>query len=210
MKALTVGLSAATLMLAVAASAQVLYAQPYTPRQSAFESRVNSCGTPRPFMRIALDDWKATVNSPITKIEFWGNLANIGQSGKEFYFAVYKHNAATNKPMLPNPIWKMCMKAVAAPTNYIDCKAKTVFKLTARFPLATCFNQIKDVRYWLQISEADKESFKLNVEDFRWSGRRPIANFPAVQYTASGGIIPTLVDVCDNLRDDLSFILYRS
>ena len=210
MKALTVGLSAATLMLAVAASAQILYAQPYTPRQSSFESRIYSCGATRPYMRIALDDWRAAANSPITKIEFWGNLANIGQSGKQFYFAVYKNNPATNKPVMPNPIWKMCMKTAAAPTNYIDCKGKMVFKLTAIFPLATCFKQIAGERYWLQISEADKESFKLNVEDFRWSGRRPIVNFPAVQYTSTGAIIPTLVDVCDNLRDDLSFVLYRS
>ena len=209
MKAYTVGLTAATLMLAAVASSQILYAQPYTPRQSSFESRVYSCGAPRPFMRVALDDWRATVNSPITRIDFWGTLTNPLNVSKPYYFAVYKNNPATNKPLMPTPIWKTCMTPQGV-YQTTDCKQMRVYRFTARFPLSNCFKQVAGERYWLQISEADKESAKLNFEEFRWSGRRPIVNFPAVQYTAAGAFVPSLIDVCDNLRDDLSFVLFRS
>lgn len=203
-----VGLSATFAMLATAASAQLLYSQPYTPRQASFESRVVSCGEPRPMKLVALDDWMAGVNSPVTKIDWWGTLTNPAQASKRFYVAIYKHDPATNKPAMGSLIAKTCVvpQAVYVTT---DCRQMRVFKFTAKFPVGW-FNQTAGQHYWLQISEADKESAKVLAEDFRWSGRRPIKFAPAVQFAASGAFITPLKDLCDQIRDDLSFNIYRS
>jgi len=204
----TVGLTLAFAMLGGAASAQLLYSQPYTPKQSSFESRVGNCAEHRPFKRQALDDWIATVNSPVTKIEWWGTLTNPAQASKMFFVAIYKHDPATNKPAMGSLIAQRCVVPQAVYVG-TDCKGMRVFKFTAKFAVGW-FNQTAGQHYWLNVSESDKESAKQLVEDFRWSGRRPIKNAPAVQFTSAGTFIPSLVDVCDNLRDDLSFNIYRS
>jgi hypothetical protein len=206
-KLYAVGLTAAFAMLAGAAHAQLLYSQKYTPRQASFTSRVTNCAEHRPYPKIALDDWKAGVNSPVTKIVWWGVLTNTAQAQKPFFVAIYKDNGA-GKPVLTSMIAQKCVVPAATPTTMVDCQGRKIWMFTAKFPVGW-FNQTAGIKYWLQVSESDKESAKVLSEDFRWSGRRPILNSPAVQFSASG-VFNTLVDLCDQLRDDLSFEIWRS
>jgi hypothetical protein len=56
----------------------------------------------------------------------------------------------------------------------------------------------------LQISEPDQQSIQVGVENFRWSGHRPIEFCPAVQFPP---MMQPILDACDGAPDDLAFAL---
>jgi hypothetical protein len=82
-----------------------------------------------------------------------------------------------------------------------------VYYMSAPFPTGVVFNQVAGTRYWLQISEADAESIRPQLEDFRWSAHRPVNGCRAVQF-GTGGVVPLPPDACFTGADDLSFRLY--
>lgn len=207
MKAMTVGFAGAFGLLASVASAQVLWSQPWVTPRASFESRVKACTSPTPTAMIALDDWVARANSPITRLDWWGTLSTPEQGKRKYYIAIYKHDPATKKPAIGSLLFRDCVTPTAEPVG-VDCKSMRVYKLMAK--LTKPFYQKKGVQYWLQISESDADSYKVGVEDFRWSGTRPIRFLPAVQAKSAAAISQPILDLCDQKPDDLAFILYRT
>jgi len=187
-----------------------LYAQPWKTPWGSFDSTIVSCEIQRPHKAVALDDWIARVNSPITRIEWWGSTQAPDQWKRKFWIAVRKHNPATNKPdMAAPPLWSRCITPVAAEPVGIDCRQNRVYKLTAKFD-QPFFYQKQGEHYWLQISEADKESIKVDQTNFMWSASKPIRFAPAVQFAVTGAFRQPLVDPCPPQdRCDLAFVLWR-
>lgn len=194
----------------VPAAATPLFSQPWKEPGGAFDSAVFSCEINRPHKAVALDDWIARVNSPITRIEWWGWTQDPAQWKRRFWIAVRKHNPATNKPdMAAPPLWKACVVPSAAEPAGVDCRQQRVYKLTAKFA-SPYFYQKAGEHYWLQISEADKESIKPDQPNFSWSCSRPIHFAPAVQYAVTGAWKQPLIDPCPpGGKVDLAFVLWR-
>lgn len=180
--------------------------QPYTWPLASHESRVFSCDTPRPLDKIAVDDWICTRTGPIVRVSWWGVLLTSAQYSKRwsYYIAIYRNRPGTCEPE-PEPIYRACVRPdVLRYTGRWDCKQQRVFYFSARLP--TPFTQQIEQHYWIQISEADKESARVGAEDFRWSAHRPILLCPAAQ---APPFTQPILDACDNQPDDLAFRLYR-
>jgi hypothetical protein len=195
---------------APAALAAPLHSQPWREPSGSFDSAVVSCEINRPHRVVALDDWIARVNSPITRIEWWGWTQDPNQLKRPFWIAVRKHNPATNKPdMAGPPLWKRCMVPTQAGQVGKDCHGNPIYKFTAKFAQPFFYQKVGQ-HYWLQISEADKESVRVDTPNFGWSASRPIRFAPAVQHAVTGAWKQPLIDPCPPQdKVDLAFVLWR-
>jgi hypothetical protein len=199
----------AMLTMTVSAWAQTSWSfkwnQPYTWRLASHESRVFSCEQPRPFEKVAMDDWICTKTGPIVRVSWWGVLLNEAQYSKRwsYYIAIYRNIPGTCQPE-PEPRYHTCVRPdVIRYTGRWDCTQKRVFYFSARLP--TPFIQRAEEHYWIQISESDKESARPGQEDFRWSAHREVNLCPAGQFPPW---TEPLIDACDGGIDDLAFRLY--
>jgi hypothetical protein len=201
-------LSLACLSLTAATGqAQVLkFNQPWTPRLPAFESRVFSCANPQPMARAAMDDWVCPQSGPIIRVAWWGTLFAPAQGQRPFFVAIYPDNGNC-QPVLSQPLLRTCVRPDVVRVGPVDCQNRTVYYLSAPFPAGVAFTQVAGTRYWLQISEADAESIRPQLEDFRWSGHRAVNGCRAVQFGAPA-VVPLPPDPCDDHTDDLAFRLY--
>ena len=183
------------------ALAQCIFRQPWRFHRASHESRVESCQTPIPLDRVALDDFVCEAPGVLVRLRWWGVLLTPEQAhDRPYYIAIYADNG--NCQPAQRAYWACVNPRVKRVGT--DCNGDPVFLFSARVP---AFNLDNDVRYWLQISESDEGSARPGVEDFRWSGRRPQQLCDAVQRTAAGGFISPLLDICDQQPDDLSFAL---
>lgn len=189
------------------------WVQPYTPPRATFESRVQSCQTPTPFLRVAVDDWMCTKQGPLVRIDWWGWLSSPAQATRPFYIAVYADNNC--QPFITNlPLCRFCVVPDVVRLVSRDCDpipgttgTHPIYFLSAGIPVGACSqfgSPTAPQHLWIQISEADQESIRPGLEDFRWAGRRPVQVCPAVQFPP---MIQPLIDPCDGQIDDLSFRL---
>ena len=217
-KSLLVGVLAG--LVCASASAQIIaiplitwkYAQPWTAPWHSHESVVRDCnGTPVPFSPVAMDDWICTATGPIVRLRWWGTSPQPNQvPNRQFLIRIYSGTTASCQP--GNLLYSVCVLATNQQVG-IDCRDRRVIRFNANLP--TPFTQTAGNRYWLQISEVDgvagaMQSPTLNAIDFEWSAHRNIKNCNARQRTPAGVFIVPLLDDCDMLQDDLSFVLYRS
>ncbi|MDW8320080.1 MAG: hypothetical protein RMM08_01840 [Armatimonadota bacterium] len=152
-----------------------------------------------------MDDWICTRTGPIVRISWWGVLLNREQFSKQwrYYIAIYRNIPGTCRPE-QEPIYRACVRPdVIRYTGRWDCRQQRVFYFSA--PLPVPFRQEREQHYWLQISEADKESARPGAEDFRWSAHRDIKRCPAAQFPP---FTQPILDLCDEKPDDLAFCLY--
>lgn len=204
-------------LLSFAASAQTAplpivtwkYAQPYTFNLHSHPSVVRDCqGGPVPFAPVAIDDWICTRTGPIVRIDWWGTSPQPNQvPPRRFYIAVY--NNVQCQPA--NLVFSTCVNATNKVVS-IDCRDRRVYRFRA--PIAG-FSQVAGTHYWLQISEADlagtpTSSPTPNAIDFQWSAHRNIKNCPAGRRSPGGVFQQPLIDLCDQLEEDLAFVLYSS
>lgn len=206
MKAAVVGFASAACAAPVLAQPVPIgwkYIQPWSPPRAAFESRVRSCAQPTPLNVVAMDDWICGQTGGIARITWWGTLSSPAQGQRPFYIAIYGTAAGACVPNLQQRLYSTCV--IPDYSKYVgtDCQQRRVFRLSAPLPATLPFVQQQGTHYWLQISEADVESIRPNLEDFRWSGHRPIVNCPAVQTPPS--FVTPLRDACDQQPDDLAF-----
>lgn len=209
-----------TAVVCSAASAQLVaiplitwkYQQPWTKPWHAHASVVRDCqGQPVTFAPIAADDWICTASGPIVRVSWWGVSPQPAQiPNRPFLIRIY--NNAQCRPA--NLVYSTCVNASSQPVS-VDCRQRRVYRFGAN--LTPPFTQVTGTHYWLQISEADLgtggaagTSPTPGAVDFQWSAHRNIKNCPALQRTAAGVFIQPLFDVCDQLEEDLSFVLYRS
>jgi hypothetical protein len=207
-------------VVVTSASAQIIaiplitwkYQQPWTKPWQAHASVVRDClGGPVTFAPIAADDWICTASGPIVRVSWWGVSPQPAQiPNRPFVIRIY--NDVGCRPA--NLMYQTCVNASSQPVS-VDCRQRRVYRFSAN--LTPPFTQITGTHYWLQISEADLgtggaagTSPTPGAIDFQWSAHRNIKNCPALQRTAAGVFIQPLLDVCDQLEEDLSFILYRS
>jgi len=181
------------------------WVQPWTPPWAAYESRVERCGLPTPLSRIALDDWICQRSGPIIRYSWWGTLSHPLQGRRPFYVAIYPASATACVPQLtPPPLYQVCLVPDVVRLVGHDCQDRPVYFLSGIIPAGTApFTQVAGNHYWLQISEADAESIRPGLEDFRWSSHRPINLCPAVQGPAP--LTQPLLDPCDQREEDLAF-----
>lgn len=206
----------AVLVLAVSAQAQFgaptywsfKWFQRYTWPLASHESRVFSCEQPRLLNRVAMDDWICTRTGPIVRVSWWGVLLSSAQYSKRwsYYIAIYRNKPGTCEPE-PEPIYRACVRPdVLRYTGRWDCTQQRVFYFSAKLPQP--FTQQVEQHYWLQISEDDKNSARVDMEDFRWSAHRPLMLCPALQFSPATGFQQPLLDRCDEKPDDLAFALF--
>lgn len=203
-----VALSAAAFAQASPWQWRFKWLQRYAWPLSSHESRVFSCEIPRPFNRVAMDDWICTKSGPIVRIGWWGVLLTPDQYSKRwsYYIAIYRNKPGTCQPE-EEPIYRACVRPdVIRYTGKWDCRQQRVFYFSAQLPQP--FMQRIEQHYWLQISESDKESARVDAEDFRWSAHRPENLCPAGQYSPAAGFIQPILDACDDQPNDLAFVLY--
>lgn len=213
------------LVCAATASAQILplplvtwkYQQPWTKPWHAFVSAVRDCqGNPLQFPTgaapIAADDWICTASGPIVRVQWWGVSPQPAQiPNRQFLIRIFTD--AQCRPA--NLIYSTCVLATNQYVN-IDCRQKRVYRFSANLPTgAAGFSQVAGTHYWLSIAEVDGtagaiQSPTLNAIDFMWSAHRNTKNCPALQRLPGPVFIQPLLDVCDQLEEDLSFVLYRS
>lgn len=224
-------------MLLVAASAFSQFgfnyfkvSQPWYPypfpqgRWASHEARVLGCENARPMNRVAMDDWVCTRTGPIIRVDWWGTMptavAQI-QKNRPFYIAIYGDNGncqprttfgQQNAQHPYGALYARCVVPDVVKFVGVDCQNQPVFFFSAPLPPGPNghFRQTAGTRYWLQVSEADRESARINVEDFRWSGHRPITPCPAVLLglnAAGQPVFSPAIDACDGQMDDLAFRL---
>lgn len=173
--------------------------QPWTPRLAAHESRVQSCANPAPLNQIAADDWICGATGPIVRVEWWGNLSSPQQAKRPFYIAIYSNFAAVCQPNLAAPLFSICTVPDYCRKVGTDCQNRPVYQISAPLP---GFSQVQGFHYWLQVSEADAESLRPGLEDFRWSSHRAINNCPAI---SAFPVVQPIADACDQQPEDLAF-----
>lgn len=196
----TLGLLLAACFNASAALGQCIFNQPWDGVRAAHTSIVRSCGLPAPAPLVAADDFQCRGGGTLTHVRWWGTLATGAQIGKPYYLAIRRDNGNCQPAGV---LWQACVVPQAVSVG-VDCQGRRVFRFTAAVP---AFAVVPGQKYWLQISEADDVSARPGIEDFRWSGRRPLRFCPAGQINAAGGILQPLPDPCDGAPDDLSFVL---
>ncbi len=215
----------AGLVIAASASAQLVplplvtwkYQQPWTKPWHAFVSIVRDCqGNPMQFPAgvapIAADDWICTASGPIVRIQWWGVSPQPLQTpNRQFLIRIFTD--ANCRPA--NLVYSTCVLATNQYVN-IDCRQRRVHRFSANLPTgALGFSQVAGTHYWLSIAEVDGvagaiQSPTLNAVDFMWSAHRNTKNCPALQRLPGPVFIQPLLDACDQLEEDLSFVLYRS
>lgn len=208
-----------------AASAQLVpiplvtwkYQQPWTKPWHAFHSIVRDCqGNPMQFPTgvapVAADDWICTASGPIVRIQWWGVSPQPNQvPNRQFLIRIFTD--AQCRPA--NLVYQTCVLATNQYVN-IDCRDRRVHRFSANLPTGTAgFSQVAGTHYWLSIAEVDgvagaMQSPTLNAVDFMWSAHRNTKNCPALQRLPGPVFIQPLLDACDQLEEDLSFVLYRS
>jgi hypothetical protein len=155
--------------------------------------------------RIAYDDFQLSNTTTFhTRLTWWGVLNTTAQINGKYYVAIYKNNPLACRPNLSAKVYQAILNPEEVFAG-LDCQGKNVYRMFA--PLPSPFVAIGGQRYWLEIAEIDSLSARIGIEDFRWSGRRPILLCPAVQLTAAGVWVSPLKDPCDQIPDDLSFVL---
>jgi hypothetical protein len=179
--------------------------QPWTPPRAAFESRVVGCGNPQPLNRVAADDWVCFRSGPIVRVTWWGTLSDPAQGARPFYLAIYANQGAVCAPDFDQRLYQACIVPNVVRYRGTDCQNRRVYMMSALLPTTNPFVQQLGTHYWLQISEADQQSIRVGLEDFRWSGHRPIELCHAVQFPP---LVTPLLDACDQQPDDLSFALF--
>ena len=172
------------------------FSQPYTPPAAAFRSRVSSCTNPAPMDRIAFDDFFCEQGGLAGQLRWWGTLSNAQQIGRPYYIAIY-----SDQNCHPNVLLYQACVIPQVQQVSMNCNNNAVFRFQSAIP---AFNMAAGVRYWLQISEDDANSYTQGQDDFRWAGRQPVNGCPALQLDA-GGEFHTLIDPCNQQLDDLSF-----
>lgn len=220
----TLAAAAVSGFVCTVASAQILpiplvtwkYQQPWVKPWHSFASVVRDCqGGPVTFAPIAMDDWICTASGPIVRIQWWGTSPQQQQiPNRPFMIRIY--TAAPGACLPQQLVYQTCVLATNQQVG-IDCRDRRVYRFSANLPTgAAGFSQVAGTRYWLQISEADLGSAASGPSptpgavDFQWSAHRNIKNCPALQRNAAGIITQPLLDACDNIEEDLSFVLYRS
>lgn len=221
MKAIFAGAIAG--LLTTVASAQIIaiplvtwkYRQDWTKPWHAFVSAVRDCqGTPLTtgaagVAPIAADDWICTATGPIVRVQWWGVSPQPAQvPNRPFLIRIF-----TDSQCRPaNLVYQSCVVATNTYVN-IDCKQRRVFRFSAN--LTPPFTQVAGTHYWLSISEVDGGTAGVSSPtpgaiDFMWSAHRNLKNCPALQRLPGPVFIQPLLDQCDQLEEDLSFILFRS
>ncbi|MBL8745436.1 MAG: hypothetical protein JNK58_03675 [Phycisphaerae bacterium] len=211
----------ASTFVCAAASAQIIaiplvtwkYQQPWTKPWHSFASVVQSCqGNPVTFAPVAADDWICTASGPIVRVSWWGTSPQPAQTpNRQFLIRIF--NDVQCRPSAL--VYSACVLATNQQVGY-DCRDRRVYRFNANLPTgAAGFSQVAGTHYWLMIAEVDGtagalQSPTLGAVDFEWSAHRNIKNCPALQRTPSGVFIQPLLDQCDNIEEDLSFVLYRS
>lgn len=208
------------LAMAAAASAQIgpislvtwKFRQPWTQPYAAHPSVVRDCqGGPVQFSTVAFDDWLCTRTGPIRRIMWWGTSPQPQQvPNRQFVISVYTD--ANCRP--GNLLYRTCVLATNTLVG-IDCRDRRVYRFVANMPTgAAGWSQVAGTKYWLQISEADNAGMPMqsptpNAVDFQWSAHRPIQFCPALK-RAPGGAFQLCLDPCDQIEEDLSFVLYST
>ncbi len=185
--------------------------QPWSATQkwASFESRVKSCTGPTPFARVAMDDWVCNETGQIKTLVWWGAVNTGAQinPNRKYYIAVYPNMVQGQCKPGTSPIQKWCLTPTSTYAG-LDCQNKRVYRF--KVALNPPFNQVRGRHYWLQISEADAESARPGVEDFRWSGHRPHPlKCRALQRNPAMATFTPLIDPCDNKPDELAFQLWK-
>jgi hypothetical protein len=209
------------LVCAATASAQLIpiplvtwkYQQPWTAPWHSHDSVVRDCqGGSVSFANIALDDWICTATGPIVRVRWWGTSPQPAQTpNRPFLIRIFSTGAAACQPA--QLLYSVC---VLASNQYVgfDCRDRKVYRFQAN--LTPAFTQVAGQHYWIQISEVDFMpgtnfvSPTIGAIDFEWSAHRNIKNCPAGQRTPAGVWTAPLFDDCDQLEEDLAFVLYRS
>jgi len=176
------------------------YRQPWTPPAHSWEARVHSCANPIPFDLAAVDDFSFPKDGKIARLRWWGVLLDPNQANDHpYYVAIYSDNACAPDALL----YEACVIPQVEFVD-VDCHGDLVFVFSAKIPE---FQVTADARYWIQISENDQQSANVGQEDFRWSGRQPVRGCEAGQIDSKGIFHAPLVDVCNDQRDDMSFVI---
>lgn len=179
------------------------YVQRWTPRLASHESRVFSCAQPQPFDEIAMDDWVCGATGPIVRVTWWGVLSSPAQARRPFYVAIYGSQPTACLPNQQALLYSTCVVPNYIRFRGVDCEGRRVYQMSAIFPTAAPpFTQQQGVHYWLQISEADAQSIRPQLEDFRWSSHRYIKNCPAI---SAPPLTQPILDACDGEPEDLAF-----
>ena len=136
----------------------------------------------------------------IGRLRWWGVLLDPHQADDHpYYVAIYADDACAPGALL----YQAC---VVPRVEFVDqdCHDDPVFVFSAGIPQ---FQVAADTRHWIQISEDDAQSANVDQEDFRWSGRQPVRGCEAGQLDSEGVFHAPLVDVCNDRRDDMSFVI---
>jgi hypothetical protein len=194
--------------------------QPWKAPNGAVESRVQTCTSPQPMQRIAMDDFQYSATTVIKKIRWWGVVLdpNQAQLNRRYYIAIWGNSTAGPCPAPCNPDSVLAFWCLQPTTAYagLDCLNRTVYRFTVCLP-GGGFTALTGTKYWLQISEIDSDSARTGVEDFRWSGYRDPQEADhtrlcdAQQRAAGGAIFCTIGDDCvPPVETDLSYVLYTT
>lgn len=195
------GLVLGAALLAAPALAQCKFSQPWTWNRMSHRSIVFSCATPAPLDQVAMDDFECEHDATIKRLQWWGVLLDPAQGdNRPYYVAIYEDDGNCRPGAL---VYEECViprvRRVGA-----DCRQDPVFLFSTGL---NGFTVSGGQRYWLQISEDDAGSARIDVDDFRWSGRVPIRLCAALQRSDAGVYRQPLLDFCFEDFVDLSFRL---
>jgi hypothetical protein len=194
---------------ALASAQQPVVSQPYTLWRAAHTSTVVSCNNPAPFVSIALDDFGLQQATTLSRVTWWGELLcptqaqRNAQAARIYYIAIYPQIPGACRPSAV-PIYEACVNPDDFQQIGQDCTNRVVYSMTAPLPGNPALAAGK---YWLQISEDDADSVGPGQVNFRWSAHRPIVNCRALR-TNNLMNFAGLNDACDNLPNDLAFVLF--
>jgi hypothetical protein len=187
-----------------------VWAQPWNPatRLPAWQSVVVSAANLTPAKRMCFDDFRLIQGTPLQSISFWGWVSTPAQLFRSWHIAIHQNNPATNRPFIA-PFWvyngPLTSSAIIGP----DLTGHLVNRCWLTIPTADpCNLPMGD--YWLTVDEDDSLSVRPGaVPDFFWSAYQPIKRNPAIGYNWNGTFNQPLIDPANQMRDDLSFVLYK-
>jgi hypothetical protein len=145
-------------------------------------------------------------------IDVWGSAfaatsaLQQSQLARRYYVAIYATQSGTTCTPARVPIYQTCIRPVAIRRRGFDCQDVVVYQMRFRLPAAVPL--VARRKYWLQVSEIDRESVNVGTRNWQWSLYRTVVACPAGRKTPNGWF-PGYVDRCDNVRSDLAFALYR-
>jgi hypothetical protein len=144
--------------------------QPWNKCLPSTPSAVLFCGTPsqqNALAAIGTDDFVATYTGPVNTVEWWGTLSHPSQRKRPFQITIFRQGANCRPPS-GDPVYRVCVVPSAKFVGY-DCNGKRVWHFRAYLP-APYFNQVAGQKYWLMITEIDRQSIRPGQTDFEWSG----------------------------------------